>query len=74
MEGLADDLVVLAMGPDPEPMDAAGNRQTKCSVVKANTDTMKLAVADGLEVKRRMGRIDLELGIVAPSQSLNLQR
>ena len=55
-------------------MDTAGNRQAKCSVVEANANTMKFAVANGLEVKRRMGRIDLELSVVATSQRLNFGR
>ena len=52
MDGLADDLVVLAMRSDPEPVDSAGDWETKRSVVKTNANTVELAVADGLEVQR----------------------
>ena len=72
MEGLANDLVVLAMCSDPEPMDATSYRETKCSVVEANTHTVELAVADCLKVQRRVHRIGFELSVVSMGKGLNL--
>lgn len=46
-----NDLVVLAMCADPEPMDAARDRETKCSVIEANTHAVELAVSDRFEVQ-----------------------
>ena len=51
MEGLADDLVVLAMRADPEPMDSSRNRTPERSVVQANTNAMKAPVAYSLELQ-----------------------
>ena len=51
MEGLADDLVVLAMRADPEPMDSARNRLPECPVVEANANAMKAPVTYRLELQ-----------------------
>ena len=39
------------MCADPEPMDAARDRETKCSVIEANTHAVELAVSDRFEVQ-----------------------
>ena len=71
-EGPANDLVVLAMCSDPEPMDATGYRKTECSVVEANTHTVELAVADRFEVQRWVQWIGCELSVVPMGERLNL--
>jgi len=71
-EGLANDLVVLAMCSDPEPMDATNDRETKRSVVETNTHTVELAVADRLEVQRWVQWIGFELSEIPMGKRLNL--
>ena len=51
MEGLADDLVVLAMRADPEPMNSARDRLPESSVVEPNSNAMKAPVAYSLELQ-----------------------
>ena len=51
MEGLANDLVVLAMRADPEPMDSTRNRLPECSVIETYSNAMKAPVAYGLELQ-----------------------
>lgn len=58
---LADELVILAMCPDPKPMHAAWHGEAKCSVVKTDSDAMKSTTCNGLEMQRWMTWIDLEL-------------
>ena len=58
--GLADCLIVLCVGPDPEPEHAVGNRPAHSAVPQADTDGPELAGL--LEVKRRMPGIGLEPG------------
>ncbi len=45
-EGLAGDLVVLAVRSDPEPVNAFGNWQTQRPVVEPNTNAVELSVPD----------------------------
>ena len=59
------------MRADPEPMDAALNRQTECAVVETDSHTMEAAVAYGLEMQRRMRRIGFELGIALVGKGLS---
>jgi hypothetical protein len=47
----ADDFVVIAMRANPKPMNALGNRQAECSVVQADSDTVKPAIGYGFEVQ-----------------------
>ena len=49
---LADELVVFAMGAKPEPMDTAWNRKPECPVIVTNSDAVKFAVVDRLEMQR----------------------
>ena len=53
-ECLADELVVLTVGSDPEPMNARGDRKTERSVVQANADTVEATVTYDLEVQGGM--------------------
>ena len=48
---LADELVILAMCPDPKPMDAAGHREAKCAVVETDSDAMKPTLCNSLEMQ-----------------------
>ena len=57
---LADELVILAMCPDPKPMHAAWHGEAKCAVVEADSDAMKSTTCNGLEMQRWMTWIDLE--------------
>ncbi len=50
MEGLADDLVVLTVRSDPEPVNTFFGRRSECSVVETYPNAMQLAVSDLLEV------------------------
>ena len=48
---LADELVVLAMRPDPKPMYAAWHGEAKCAVVEADSDAMKSTICNSLEMQ-----------------------
>ena len=72
MEGLADDLVVLAMRADPEPMDSSRNRTPERSVVQANTNAMKAPVTYCLELQCLVQRISLEERIASMCKALNV--
>ena len=48
---LADELVILSMSANPEPVDSARNREPECPEIETNPDTVKLAVADRLEMQ-----------------------
>jgi len=60
--GLADDLVVLAMGSNPNPEDSVLYLNTERAVVCANTNRPNFA--ETFEMKRRMLRIALQEKIV----------
>ena len=70
--GLANDLVVLTVGADPEPMNSARNRQPECSVVEANSNTIKAPVPYSLELQRPMRRGGFEKRIASVRQCLNV--
>ena len=72
-EESADELVVLAMRTDPDPMDAVCYRGPECPVVKANPDAAILAVPNRLEVQRRVRRIGLELSVVPVCEGMNVR-
>ena len=71
-KGLADELVVLAMRANPEPVHTIWHRKAERSVVQTNSNTVKAAVADGLEVQRWMRRIDLQLSVASAGKGLNI--
>lgn len=71
---LAEELVVLRMRADPEPVDAARNRNAERSIVETDTNAMEPPVPDRLEVQRRMVRIGAQLRIATPRQGLNIWR
>ena len=48
---LADELVVLAMSANPEPVDAARNREPECPEIETNSYAVKFAVANRLEMQ-----------------------
>ena len=68
---LADELVILAMCPDPKPMYAAWHGEAKCTVVEADSDAMKSTICNSLEVQRWMTWIGLELREISVRCSLN---
>ena len=39
------------MSANPEPVDSARNREPECPEIETNPDTVKLAVADRLEMQ-----------------------
>ena len=51
MEELADELIVFAMGANPEPVDTARNREPECPEIETNSDAVKFPVADRLELQ-----------------------
>ena len=67
--GLADQLVVLGMRPDPEPDDAVCCFHAQGAVVDANARGVE--PTDFLEVKRGMPRIELQLLETAVGEVLN---
>ena len=71
-EGLGDEFVVLAMGADPEPMDATRDGQTECTVVQANSNTVEATVAYSLELQRWVRRIGFELSVAPVGEGLNV--
>jgi len=40
------------MRANPEPVDTARNREPECPEIETNSDAVKFAVADRLEVQR----------------------
>ena len=48
---LADELVILAMCPNPKPMDAACHGEAKCAVVETDADAMKPTLCNRLEMQ-----------------------
>ncbi len=68
---LADELVILAMRTDLEPMYAACHRDIKRAVVKTNSNTMKSTICNGLEMQRWMTWICLELREISVSYGLH---
>ena len=68
---LADELVIIAMRTDPEPMYAACHREAKCAVVETDSNTMKSTICDGLEMQRWMNWICLELREISVRYGLN---
>ncbi len=68
---LADELVILAMCPDPKPMYAAWHGEAKCAVVETDSDAMKSTISNGLEVQRWTTWIGLELREISVRYSLN---
>ena len=48
---LANELVILAMCPDPKPMDAACHGDAKCAVVKTDSDAIKPTICNSLEMQ-----------------------
>ena len=71
MEGLANDLVVLAMRADPEPMNSARNRQPERSVVETNSNTVEAPVTHSLELQGPVRWIGLQQRIAPARESLD---
>jgi hypothetical protein len=70
MPRLADDLVVIIVGPDPDPHDSVFYLSAESSVMCANSDRPQLAKS--LEMQRRVLRIALEQKIVLVCKSSDL--
>lgn len=69
--GLADELVVLTVRANPEPMDAALHGQAESAVVKADADADELT--DRLEMERRMGWLGAQQGVIPPRERLYIR-
>ena len=67
----ADELVILAMRPDPKPVYAAWHWESKCAVVETDSNAMKSTICNSLEMQRRMTWVDLELREISVRHSLN---
>jgi len=67
-KGLADQLVVLCVRPDPEPHDAVGRFHAHGAVTDSNA--RRVEPADFLQVKRGMSRIAFELLETAIGETL----
>ena len=48
---LVNEFVVFAMRANPEPVDTARNREPECPEIETNSDTLEMALADGLEMQ-----------------------
>ena len=68
---LADELVILAMRPDPKPMYAAWHGESKCAVIETDSNAMKPTICNSLQVQRWMTWIGLELREISVRYSLN---
>lgn len=51
-DGLADELVVLAVCTDPEPMDTTRHWNTESAVVQAHANAVQFAIGHRLELER----------------------
>jgi hypothetical protein len=67
MPRLADDPVVIIVGPDPDPHDTVFDPSAESSVVRANSDRPQLAKA--FEMKGRVLWIALEQKVVLVCKS-----
>jgi hypothetical protein len=70
MPRLADDLVVIIVGPDPDPHDTVFDLSAESSVMRANSDRPQLAKS--FEMQGRVLRIALEQKIVLVCKSSDL--
>jgi hypothetical protein len=68
---LADELVILAMRPDPKPMYAAWHSEAKCAVIETDSNAMKSTICDSLEMQRWMASICLKLCEISVRYGLN---
>ncbi len=68
---LTDELVIRTMRTDPEPMYPAWHGEAQRPVVEADSDAMKPAVSNGLEMQRRMIGIDFDLREIPVRVGLN---
>ena len=48
---LAEELVVFAMSANPETVNTARNKVPECPEMESNSDAVKFAVADRLEMQ-----------------------
>jgi len=48
---LAGELVVLRMGADPEPVNAASHGDAERAVIETDANAVQLAVGDGFELE-----------------------
>jgi hypothetical protein len=71
---LADELVILAMRPDPKPMYAAWHRETKSAVIETDSSAMKSTICNSLEMQGWMTWICLELREISVRYGLNFNR
>ena len=67
---LADDLVVIIVGPDPDPHDTVLDLGAETSVMRAHSDRPQLAKP--FEMQGRVLRIALEQKIVLVCKSSDL--
>ena len=68
---LADELVILALRPDPKPMYAAWDGEAKRAVVETDSDAMKSTICNSFEMQRWMTWIGLDLREISVRYGLN---
>jgi hypothetical protein len=69
---LADKLVVVRMGTDPEPLNAIVNIVAKRSIVPTNSDGPQWS--DPFEMQRRVPLVGLKYLVVLVRESSDLRR
>ena len=62
------------MGANPEPVDTAWNREPECAEIETNSDAVKFAVGERLEMQGWVRWIDLQLSEAISRQRLNVRR
>ena len=72
INGLADELVVLAVRSDPKPMHPFFRGSTERTVVQANARAPQLPAAELLEVQRRVVEIGLEQRKIFAREQLHI--
>ena len=68
----ADEVVILSMCSNPEPLYSFWNRDAQCTIVKTHANTVELAVMDWLKMQGRMTHVTLEDCVVTASQILDV--
>ena len=68
---LADELVILAMRPDPKPMYAAWHGEAKCAVIETDKNAMESTTCNSLEMQRWMTWIGLDPREISVHHGLN---
>lgn len=70
----AEELVVLGMGADPEPVHTARNGHTERAIAEVEANAVEAAVPDELQVKGRMRWVRSELSVALAKKFLHVGR